>query len=115
MSDLAFKPAHALVKSIARGEVSSLEVTDHFIRRIEAHDGKINAVVVRDFDRAREQAKAADAARARGDIAGPLHGLPMTVKEAFDVQGLPTTWGFEAQRGNVARGDRSEEHTSELQ
>ena len=105
MTDLAFQPAHALAKSLARGEVSSLELTDHFIQRIEAHDDKINAVVVRDFDRAREQARAADAARSRGDIAGPLHGLPMTVKEAFDVQGLPTTWGFEAQRGNVARGD----------
>lgn len=105
MNDLAFQSAHVLARRIARGEVSSLELTDHFIARIEAHDGELNAVVVRDFDRAREQARAADAARARGEVAGPLHGLPMTVKEAFDVQGLPTTWGFVDQRDNIAAGD----------
>ena len=54
---------------------------------------KINAVVVRDFDRARVAADAADAALGRGERR-PLLGLPMTVKEQFNVAGLPTTWGF---------------------
>src|SRR6185437_5998887 len=62
--------------------------------RIEARDTEINAVVVRDFDRAREAARAADAALARGERR-PLLGLPMTVKESNNVAGLPTTWGFE--------------------
>ena len=54
----------------------------------------INAVVVRDFDRARDAARAADAALARGERR-PLLGLPMTVKESHNVAGLKTTWGFE--------------------
>ena len=63
------------------------------ISRIEALDPKINAVVVRDFERARAAAEDADAALARGERR-PLLGLPMTVKEQFNVAGLPTTWGF---------------------
>ena len=66
---------------------------DAAIARIESVDRKINAVVVRDFDRARDAARAADAALARGERS-PLLGLPMTVKEQFDVAGLPTCWGF---------------------
>ena len=48
------------------------------------------------------RARDADAALARGERWGPLHGLPMTVKESFDLAGLPTTWGFESMRGNIA-------------
>ena len=66
---------------------------DAAITRIDAVDPKINAVVVRDFDRARAAADAADAALKRGERR-PLLGLPMTVKEQFNVAGLTTTWGF---------------------
>jgi amidase len=66
---------------------------DAAINRIEALDSKINAVVVRDFDRARTAADAADTALARGERR-PLLGLPMTVKEQFNVAGFPTTWGY---------------------
>ena len=62
------------------------------IGRIERHDAKINAVCVRDFARGMEAARAADSALARGETK-PLLGLPMTVKEQFNVAGLPTTWG----------------------
>ena len=72
---------------------SSLELTDHLIARIERRDAALNAVIARDFDRAREAAKAADAALARGERR-PLLGIPMTVKESFNVAGLPTTWGI---------------------
>lgn len=82
------------VRAIAAGRISALEATDAAIARIEARDGVINAVVVRDFDRAREAAKGADAAIARGERR-PLLGVPMTVKEANWVAGLPTTWGME--------------------
>ena len=90
--ELAYHTANDLVKTIAGRQVSSRELVDSAISRIEALDPKINAVVVRDFDRARIAADAADAALAAGEQR-PLLGLPMTVKEQFNVAGLPTTWG----------------------
>ncbi len=90
-----------LAAQIAGGDLSALEATDAAIGRIEALDGAINAVVVRDFDRAREAAKARDA----GNIKGPLHGVPMTVKESYNVAGLKTTWGFDHARDFVADED----------
>lgn len=86
-----------LLQALGARRVSARELCDAAIARIEAHDPKINAVVVRDFDRARAAADAADAARARGERR-PLLGLPMTVKEVFSVAGLPTTWGIEKYR-----------------
>jgi len=88
----AYRTAGELVKALADREISSRELVDAAISRIEALDGKINAVVVRDFDRARAAAKAADDSLARGEKK-PLLGLPMTVKESFNITGLPTTWG----------------------
>jgi amidase len=89
---LAYRTAGNLVKAIAGRQVSSRELVDSAISRIEALDPKINAVVVREFDRARIGADAADATLARGEQR-PLLGLPMTVKEQLNVAGLPTTWG----------------------
>jgi len=91
-SGLAYHTAGDLVKALADKKISARELLDAAISRIEALDPKINAVVVRDFDRARTAADAADAALARGERR-PLLGLPMTVKEQFGVAGLPTTWG----------------------
>lgn len=93
-----YQTATDLRAALAARRVSSRELVDAAIARIQALDPKINAVVVRDFDRARTAATAADAALARGDQR-PLLGLPMTVKEAFNVAGLPTTWGIEKFRG----------------
>src|SRR6266849_11044868 len=90
--ELAYRTADDLVKAIAGRQVSSRELVDNAISRIEALDPKINAVVVRDFERARAAADAADAALTRGERR-PLLGLPMTVKEQFNVVGMPTTWG----------------------
>jgi len=92
-----YSSASELLRMLAAREVSSRALVDAAIARIEALDGKFNAVVVRDFDRARSQADAADAALARGERR-PLLGLPMTVKEQFNVAGLPTTWGIEKFR-----------------
>jgi amidase len=80
------------VKAIAGRQVSSRELVDSVISRIEALDPKINAVVVRDFERARAAADAADAALAKGESRALL-GVPMTVKEHYAVAGLPTTRG----------------------
>ena len=88
---LEYFSAGQLVDGLRRKRFSSLELTDHLIARIERRDVAINAVIVRDFERAREAARAADAALARGDQR-PLLGVPMTVKESFNVAGLPTTW-----------------------
>ena len=95
--DLANAGASQLVQALAARHIGALEACDAAIARIESLDAQINAVVVRDFDRAREQARAADAALARGERRALL-GLPMTVKESFNVAGLPTTWGFEFAR-----------------
>lgn len=90
---LEFKTANELSAMLRARDVSAVELLERSIARIEAHDGDINAVVIRDFERARAAAVRADAELARGDTR-PLLGIPMTVKEAFNVAGLPTTWGI---------------------
>ena len=103
MTSLAFLPAHELALRIRRRELSSAELLSLVLQRIERHDGAINAVVVRDAERATVRAREADAALARGERWGPLHGVPITVKESFAVAGWPTTYGFEEHRANLAR------------
>jgi amidase len=88
-----YRSARDLAASLAAREVSSAELVDLAIARIEARDGKLNSVVVRDFDRAKVAAVEADKALARGEKR-PLLGVPMTVKESFNVAGLATTWGI---------------------
>ncbi|HBK46312.1 MAG TPA: amidase [Xanthomonadaceae bacterium] len=103
--ELAFSSATELAQLIQRKQISSLELTRYYIERIERFDEALNAVVVRDFERALEAAKLADASLARGHRSGPLHGVPMTIKETFDVSGLPTTWGVPEHRDHLARND----------
>ena len=100
----AYRSAGELAQSLAKKEISALALTDQFIARIEALDGDLNAVTVRDFARAREAAKAADAALARGERA-PLLGVPVTIKESYNIAGLPTTWGASAFKDFVAEED----------
>lgn len=94
--DLATASALETAAAIRAGALSALEACNAAIARIEARDGPINAVVVRDFERARAAAKALDASRMKDDDARPLLGVPVTVKESNDVAGLPTTWGMPA-------------------
>jgi amidase len=96
--DYATASAGGLAKALAARQVSAVELCDIAIAAIETKDGPINAVVVRDFDRARDAAKAADAALARGENR-PLLGVPMTVKESHHIAGLPTTWGLAPFKG----------------
>ena len=79
-----------------------MELLDLHLDRIARHDGAINAVVARDFDAARKRAKALDR---KGSPIGPLHGVPMSVKESFDVAGLPTTWGVPEKLAQIATTD----------
>ena len=104
LSSLTAEPTAAtLAADLAAGKGTVREATEAAIARIESLDGPINAVVVRDFDRARERARALDAA---GPGPGqPLFGVPMTVKESFDLAGLPSTWGLAEAQTNIASED----------
>jgi amidase len=102
--DFSFQPAEALIAALRSGAVTSVGLTDEAIARIERDDEVINAICVPDFDRARAAARRADEARARGEDR-PLLGVPVTVKESYDVAGMPTTWGMPAHRDHVPAGD----------
>lgn len=99
-----YASASDLTTAMRAGEVSSLELTEEAIARIGEVDGDINSICVPDFERAREAAREADSRRASGDD-GPLLGLPVTVKESFNVAGLPTTWGMPQFRDFVPPED----------
>ncbi|MFO1288543.1 MAG: amidase [Rubrivivax sp.] len=96
MDDIAFLPAHELARRLRRREIGARELLERYLQRIERLNPMLNAVVVLDAARARQRADEADAALERGQSWGPLHGLPMTVKESFNVAGLPTTFGVPA-------------------
>jgi amidase len=91
---VALRSARGLADAIGRKEISSRELLDHYLARIERLNPALNAVVTVDPDGARRAADAADAALARGEIHGPLHGVPMTIKDTFETAGMRTTCGF---------------------
>jgi amidase len=97
--------ATAQAAMIAAGDVSATEVLDAHLARIADHNPELNAVVVLDEGAARGAAGAADEAHAAGRPPGPLAGVPVTVKEAFDVAGLPTTAGMPEYAGRLASTD----------
>ncbi len=90
---LPFRSATDLVAAIGRKDISALELLDLYLERIERFNARINAVVALDVEQARHRARAADAAIARSESWGPLHGLPMTIKDALEVAGIRTTGG----------------------
>ena len=94
-----------MAERVAASEVSAAELVDDHIERIERTHSQINAVVQPRFDQARAEAAAADEAVAEGRPLGPLHGVPITVKDQFDVAGMPTTYGVSRLRDNVATTD----------
>lgn len=105
MDELAYADATDLVQRIKSKQISSVQLLEHFIQRMEKYNPEINAIIVTQLDKARQRAKAADEALARGEDWGPLHGLPMTVKESYDIEGLPTTWGNPLLKDNIATAD----------
>jgi amidase len=100
----SFRSADELTTALTAGEVTSAELVEEAIARIERDDKAINAICVPDFDRARAAARAADQARARGEVR-PLLGIPVTVKECYNVVGLPTTWGMPQYRDHFPAED----------
>jgi amidase len=103
-STWSFKTAVELSAALKAREVSAVELAQDAIGRIERHDEKINAICVRDFERALSAAREADAALARGETK-PLLGIPLTIKESYNIAGLPTTWGAPAHKDFVATDD----------
>jgi amidase len=103
--DVATATAAELCQAIRDRVVSSRELLDELLARAERLNPALNAVVAWDTDRARTAAAAADSATVHGKSAGPLHGLPMTVKDVFETQGLVTTSGAPALAQYVPRQD----------
>jgi amidase len=102
--DPTFLPAWRLAELTRGGALSCAELLEHYLARVERLNGRLNAVVLRDFERARRRARALDSA---GPGAGeaPLFGVPMTVKESFDLAGHPSTWGYADRRTHRAAAD----------
>lgn len=105
MSDPALWSTTDQAAAIRRSDLGSRELTSHLIDRIERLDGDINAVVTRDFERALEAAQRADDDVARGRELGPLHGVPITVKDALETSGLRSTGGATELTDNVPDRD----------
>lgn len=98
MIPLYYRPAHELVEDLRSGALSSAELTRAFFDRIRAVNGDINAVVTQAEDQAMAQARAADERLQKGEQPGPLHGLPLTVKDTWEVAGMTCTAGAPALR-----------------
>lgn len=96
-TELTGMSASELGRQIASGSLSAREAVEAHIRRIEETNERLNSVVVPLFEQALEEAERVDAARASGEALGPLHGVPITIKESFDVAGAPTTMGLSAR------------------
>jgi len=105
MRDVTHTSAAKLARAIRRKQVSSAEVVDAYLNRIEEVNPKLNAVVQLTADAARKAARKADAALAKGQALGPLHGVPFTCKDALDVAGVVSTGGTLGRAGNVPSQD----------
>jgi amidase len=103
MRDIPFRSAKELASMIRRKKIGCLELLDLYLRRIERYNSKINAIVFMDVEKARIRARKADQALAKGKIWGPLHGVPMTLKDSYDVIGMPTTWGVPQYRNHFPK------------
>src|SRR5438552_718907 len=105
MTPLHFQSATAIAGQIRDGTLSGREALEHFLQRVDQLNGPINAIIWQDRDGGRGRADAADAARAAGAPLGPLHGVPMTIKESYQLAGSPTTQGIPERRDNVTPRD----------
>ena len=103
MQDIPFRSATQLAQDIKAGRLKSRDLLETYLARIDQYNPALNAIIVQQREHAQARAHAADAALAAGENWGPLHGLPITVKESFDITGLPTTWGIPALRNNKAQ------------
>ena len=105
MEDLIFASVTDLAQAIRTKDVSSLEVVKAYLARIEAVNPSLNAVVQLASETALKEAGEADKAVASRDIKGPLHGVPMTIKDSFDTAGVISTWGTPGRAGYIPQRD----------
>ena len=105
MEDLIYASVTGLVQAIQAKEVSSVEVVQAYLERIEAVNPKLNAVVQLVAEPALGDARLADAALARGEVKGPLHGVPMTIKDSFETAGIVTTAGTKGLATYIPKQD----------
>src|SRR5580704_7050305 len=103
--DLDYATATELTRAIRDRELSSRELLSHVLTRVEQRNPGLNAIVVLDADRAQAAADAADQATARDEATGLLHGLPMTVKDVWETEGLVTTAGAAELKEYVPAAD----------
>jgi amidase len=102
MTDICFLDATDQLKALAARQISACELLDLLVKRTDALHARLNAVVSRDLGRARAAARAIDERRVQGENLGPLAGLPMTVKDALDVEGLPASAGVKKLTARMA-------------
>ncbi|MDX1624481.1 MAG: amidase, partial [Gemmatimonadota bacterium] len=102
---LVFQTACELARAIRDRAASAEEVLEAHLRQIARHDRALNAVVTLDEAGARRRAREADEALARGEVWGPLHGVPVTIKDCFETAGLKTTAGFPPLEDHVPAED----------
>jgi amidase len=102
---LCYRSATDLGRLLRSRRISATELLDECLGQYQAHNGKLNAVIVTDIDRARKAARSADKRLARGKPFGPFDGVPMTMKESFDWSGTPSTWGDPRFKDNIASTD----------
>ncbi len=105
MDILALAPALSLASKIRHKGMSALELLEFYLQRVEQYNPRLNAIIFLQGEKACQRAEAADAALARGEVWGPLHGVPMTIKECFDWVGSPSTWGNPAYQHNYPQRD----------
>ena len=105
MDDVAFLAATELARKVKSKEISCVELLQHYLDRVDRFNGELNAIVVDIREQAIGDARRADAAIAKGENLGPLHGVPMTVKEAYNVVGTATTWGNPTWVENIPDSD----------
>jgi amidase len=101
MTEPQFRSAKQLASDIRRRRIGCLEALDLYLARVDRFNPQLNAIIATDVDGARRRARRADAALRKGKVWGPLHGVPMTIKESYDVVGMPTTWGLPELKDNV--------------
>ena len=105
MQELAFLPAHEMAERVRLRDVSAVELLEAHLQQVARNNVRLNALVTLDEARARARAREADEALARGEVWGPLHGVPLTIKDAFETTGLRTTSGFERLADYVPKRD----------
>lgn len=105
MASLIFESAHKLAQLIQTRQLSSLALTEAYLQRIATYNPQLNAICTLDEPGARARAKAADEALSRGEYWGPLHGVPITIKDIFETQGLRTTAGHRPLKNYVPQQD----------